>query len=141
MADKQLGLGALVKIDPVPTSSFTTQGLTVSIDPPKRSREKVDGTALADTLSTYELGIEEHSTFEFMQFWHPGDTNHQVVDTLFDNNTEADFQIIYPFENLVTDEFSGKVSGIAPETVAKNGVISRKVTVERTSAIARTTAP
>ena len=138
MATKQVGLGALVKVDDDGDASFTTVGLTRSITPPPRSRALVDGTALEDDLAVNEAGIEEASELSFTQFWHPGDTNHEIMDTLFGSKAKVDWQIVYPFATPVTDEFEGFVSALAPEQIEPGNIISRQVTVQRTGAITRT---
>jgi hypothetical protein len=129
MASKILGLGTVVK---VADAAIT---LLLSATPPKRSRVLIDGTALADTLATNELGIESHSEFVFTQFWEPNDTMHQSIDTLFENKTEAVFKTEYT--NGVSDSFSGKVSELAPQQIESGGLIQRQVTIQRTTAITR----
>lgn len=139
MATKQVGLGTLVKVDENDDgNSHTTMTVVMDATPPARTRTRVDQTALSDTLATYAPGIEEHSEFKFRQFWHPGDTVHQHIDTLFGNSTIVEWQIVYPFGTPVTDEFEGWVSDMTPATITKDEIISREVTVQRTSAITRT---
>lgn len=138
MATRQIGLGTLVKVDDDDSGAgFTTVGEIVNVTPNGRTRELVDRTVLADTLATMAAGIEAHSEFSFMQFWHPGDTNHQLIDTLFGSKAEVLWQIIYPFSTPVTDQFDGFVSGYEPEEIGRDGIISRRVTVQRTGAITR----
>lgn len=137
MASKQLSLGSIVKVDHDDDTNFTTVGLARTITPPARARINVDGTVLADTQKTYEPGVEDFSTFQFFQLWEPGDTNHELIDTLFDNKTKVDWQVLYGATPVQTDQFEGYVSGLAPETLELDGVIARVVTVERTGAITR----
>ena len=137
-ASKQLALGSLVKVDHNDDTVFTTVGLTRTITPPGRARVNVDGTVLADTLKTYEPGVEDFSEFQFMQLWHPNDsTNHELIDTLFANKTKVDWQVVYGATPTATDTFEGYVSNLAPETLEIDGVIARAVTVQRTGAITR----
>lgn len=139
MATKQVGLGTLVKVDENDDGSgHTTMTIVMDATPPARSRVLVDQTALDDTLQTYAPGIESFSEFKFNQYWHPGDTVHQHVDTLFGAKTIVEWQVVYPFATPVTDEFEGFVSAMTPGTIQHNGIISREVTVQRTGAITRT---
>lgn len=139
MATKQIGLGTIVKVDEDDTgSTFTTCTVVMEVTPPKRSREKVDVTSLDDTLATYAPGIETHSEFKFKQFWHPTDTQHTSIDTLFGSKAQVIWNIVYPFASPITDQFEGWVSDIEPETITTNGTISRTVTIQRCTAITRT---
>jgi len=131
MATRQIGLGTVVDFD---ENSVT---LMVDVTPPARTRTTVDQTAIDEELATYAPGIEEHSEFSFTQFWHPTDADHAALDALFDSKEEVDFIIKYPFALEVTDTFTGVVSALEPETITRDGVITRKVTVQRMSDITR----
>jgi len=134
---KQLALGSLVKVDHDADTVYTTVGLTRTITPPGRSRVNVDGTVLADTLKTNEPGVEDFSEFSFMQLWHPNDTNHELIDTLFGAKTKVNWQVLYGATPVSTDQFAGYVSQLGNEALEIDGVISRVVTVQRTGAITR----
>lgn len=136
-AERNLALGSLVKVDATGGGSFSLVGLTRQVTPPPRERERIDGTVLSDELQVDLLGQEAKSDFTFTQLWHPGDTDHEKIDTLFDSKDEVDWQIIYPPSVNITDTFAGRVAAIAPEALEASGVISRQVTVHRTGAIAR----
>lgn len=139
MASKYIGLGTLVKVDENDDgSNHTTVTLVISGTPPGRTRELIDGTSLSDTLATYEAGIEQHSQFVFTQFWEPGDTVHESLDTLFANKTPVEFQIVFTTSPATTDEFEGFVSGLEPQAFVHNSIYQRQVTIQRTSAITRT---
>lgn len=128
MANKYLGLGTVVKKG---TDAVT---LVVSGTPPGKSRVRVDGTALSDTLQVYELGIEAFSEFVFDQFWHPGDTDHDAIDGLFDSKADTSFVIEFTAANRKWT-FNGKVSDVEPQPVVHDGVLQRRVTIQRTGAI------
>lgn len=134
MATKQIGLGTVVKVN---AASIT---IVVDCTPPARVRADIDQTALDDTLATVAEGIEEASKFMFTQYWHPGDSVHEAIDTLFNSKEEKTINIVYPFTLAVTDAFGGVVCGLEPETVGTNGIIRRKVTINRKTDITRTTA-
>jgi hypothetical protein len=136
-ATKQLALGSLVKVDHNADTVYNTIGLARTITPPGRSRVNVDGTILADTLKTYEPGVEDFSEFQFMQLWHPNDADPEILDTLFANKTKVNWQVLYGSSPVATDTFQGYVSNLAPESMEIDGVIARVVTVQRTGAITR----
>lgn len=138
MATKQIGLGTLVKVDEDDSgSTLTSCTLVMDVTPPKRERELVDQTALDDTLQSYAAGIEKHSEFTFTQYWHPTDTQHVSIDTLFGAKTLVLWNIVYPFASAITESFEGFVSAMEPGTVKHNEMITRKVTIQRTGAISR----
>ena len=139
MATKQIALGTLVKVDENDDgNSHTTMTVVMDSTPPARKRARIDKTSLDDTLATFAAGIEQHSEFQFTQYWHPGDTVHQHVDTLFGAKTEVEWQIVYPFGTPVTDEFEGWVSDLEPQQLTVDGMITRRVTIQRTTATTRT---
>lgn len=139
MATKYIGLGTVFKVDDNDDgSNHTTITLVITGTPPGRTRELIDGTSLEDTLSTYEAGIEQHSQMVMTQFWEPGDTMHEMLDTLFGSKNKVEFQTVYTTSPAHTDEFEGFVSGLEPQAIVHNGIYQRQVTIQRTSAITRT---
>ena len=139
MADKQIGLGTLVKVDEDANGSgHTTVTLVMSTTPPGRSRENVDITAIDDTLMTYAPGQEQHSQFVFRQMWDPLDTVHEHMDTLFGSKAIVEWQVVYCGSGVATDEFEGYVSNLEPQEITANGRIERTVTIQRRGAITRT---
>lgn len=137
MASKQVALGTFFKIDD-DTLGFDNQTLVQEITPPPRMRAQIDADELQDTLSVPELGIEEKSEVQYMQIWHPGDTEHEKLDTLFGSMAAFDVQIVTPHATPVTDEFSAKCVGLEPEALGVDGLYRRRVTLVRTTAITRT---
>lgn len=140
MPSKRIGKGTVVSVDALDNAEFTPIGMVVETTPPPRSRVGVDGQTLGEDLATEEPGVEEVSEFTFRQFWHPGDTNHEIIDTLFGSQGKVDWRCILPYTKAVTLTFKGWVKAMTPETVTVNDIISREVTVSRTSAITTTTA-
>lgn len=138
-AAKQVAHGTIVKIDPNDDNTFTTLELVREVTPPPREREEIDGRTLDTTFEVPLLGIEVKSTFELQQFWHPGDSNHELLDTAFGAKTEFAFQIVTPHTAPITDEFNVQVEKLAPAALQPNGTYQRNVTFLRTSAITRTT--
>lgn len=137
MASKYLGLGTLFKVDEDDSGSvFTTITLAIDGTPPARKRVRIDATALSDTLSTYKMGMEDHSEFSFTQYWDPLDTQHVSLDTLFAAKTQVIWTITYTSGEV--DSFEGFVSELSPQTLQKDNLLTRKVTVQRKTSITRT---
>jgi hypothetical protein len=131
MASKLLGNGS------VATCNAVTITLLLDATPPSRKRVNIDGSVLSDTLATYEAGIEDFSEYVFNHYWEPGDSVHEGIDTLFGSKAEVAFTIIYSDSSTTTETFNGKVSDLEPQPITKDGLLSRKVTVQRTGAISR----
>jgi len=112
--------------------------LVISVTPPGRVRQEIDGVCLADDFEVPLLGIEQKSEIPAVQFWDPGDANHHALDTAFEAKTDLTLQIVTPHAVPVTDEFTAKVSKLEPEELAPGGAFKRKVTFVRTSDITRT---
>lgn len=139
MATKQIGLGTLVKVDENDDgTSHTTVTIVMDATPPARKRARIGKTSLDDTLATFAAGIEQESEFQFTQYWHPTDTQHASIDTLFGSKAEVEWQVVYPFATPITDEFEGWVSDLEPQQIAVDGMITRRVTIQRTTATTRT---
>jgi hypothetical protein len=138
MAAKLLGLGTVTKVDEDGnTTGHTTVTLTVELTPPERSRALIDASTLGDSLATYAAGIEEHSSYTFTQYWEPGDTQHESLDTLFVSRNAVQWQIVYTSTPAKTDTFTGFISSLAPQAITINGLVTRVVTIQRTGAITR----
>lgn len=137
MATKHVALGTVIAVDVAGGSSYATITLAMDATPPARKRVKVDATALSDTLATFNPGIEDHSEYTYTQYWHPTDTQHESVDTIFGSGAIATWKITYPLSTPVLDTFSGWVSDLEPASLQTNGMITRKCTIQRTSAITR----
>lgn len=134
---RQVGLGTLFKVDSTQGGTFVTHPLTDSITPPPRDRARIESLVHADTLNVPLLGVEETSEFSVTYYWHPGQTEHEKLDTLFGSKNEFDCQIVYPFATPVTDEFSVKCVNLSPEAITPTGAIKRTATLLRTTAITR----
>lgn len=125
MADKQVAHGSVLNIASSPLQ------LVISMTPPGRTRQEVDALALADTFEVPLLGIEAKSEIQANQFWHPGDSNHEALDTAFESKANLTLQIVSAHTVPVTQEFTAKVSKLEPEELTANGTWRRKVTFLR----------
>jgi hypothetical protein len=137
MADRQIGLGTIVKVDHDADTTYTTIACAKEATPPNQVRVEVDATCFEDTVVQMLPGIEDESEFSFLQVWDPTDTNHLIIDALFTSKTAVNWQVIYPFATPITEIFAGRVVGLTPETISNDSVISRTVMVRRTGSISR----
>lgn len=141
MATKQLGCGTLVKVDHDSDAVFTTIALVSEMTPPSQAYAVTDASELSSCIAQEEGHREEPSEFQFVQHWHPGDSNHQIIDDLFALGSAAgkrNWQNIYPFDTPVTEQFEGWVQAMTPSTVTPQETIKRTVTVKRSGPITRT---
>lgn len=129
-----LGLGTTLAVDDDDSGSvFTAITLPINATPPMRERELVDGTALADTLATYEAGIETHSQYEYEHYYEPNETNGNLITTLFANKTKVLWQITYTSADV--EAFEGFVSFVGPMQIVTTELYKRRVVIQRTGAI------
>lgn len=135
---KQIALGTIFKLDATQGGTFVAVPLMQNLTPPVRTRAEIESNALGDTLEVPQLGMESKSQMTFAHFWHPGQTEHEKWDTLFDSKDEADVQIVTPHGTPVTDEFTVQVVALTPQTLETNGMFRREITLNRTSDITRT---
>ena len=132
---RYLGLGTTAAVDDDDSGSvFTTISLIINATPPPRTRVLVDGTALADTLATYEMGIEAHSEYTFDHFYEPNETNGNLMTTLFGSKAQVLFQITYTSSDV--EQFDGQVSGVEPAQIVTTELYKRRITIQRKAAIA-----
>jgi hypothetical protein len=73
----------------------------------------------------------------FTHFWEPGDTMHEGIDTLFGSKAEVAITLDYTDSGTTTETFNGIVSDLEPQTIQKDNLLMRKVTIQRTGAISR----
>ena len=130
---RTLGLGTLLAVDDDDSGTvFTTVSLVTDMTPPPRTRMRVDGTALADTLAIDEAGIEDKSDFVYNHLNEPNETNSLIMETLFAAKTQVKFVITYASTDIET--FEGIVMGIARAQVTKEQLLTRQVTIHRRTA-------
>lgn len=141
MPRKKLGHKGIVKVD------GTAIGCIRGFTPAEKSRDEVDVTCLGDSIMEYlDADPPDQGMFKLDVVWEPGDTNSQLLDTLFDDadadDREAAFTIEWAmFTPLVTDAFSARILKITPSEVKQKEVIARTVELRLTTAITRAVAP
>lgn len=141
-------------MDPAGGSSYAAVSMAINVTPSARERETADGGVLADDFDVPVQGREVPSELVFNQFWEPGDTDHELLDTAFNGSGGAgsqnisdtvSFRLTYPHDGTATssvapiDEFSGWIKRLAPATVEVNGTYRREVVIQRTTDITRGT--
>ena len=137
---KRLGKGTQVKL------GATVLGCLMELEPPGKEREGVDVTCLDDTIEdTLDSDPPKAGTLKFKVAWQPGETNGQLLDTLFDDPDIDDrvgaWSIVWTqYTQAVTWAFSGRIMKLSPEKVEAKGLISRTVEVKLTTGITQTIA-
>ena len=142
MATKTLANGILLAYDENGDNlSLTTIGEITNITGPTISCESVNATTTDSAFEAFlPSEVDDNGQVTFDQIWHAGDTNHELVDTAFDNRATTHaygWQITYPYASTVTDDFDAFVLSISPAAVGPKDVISRTVVLQLTSAITR----
>lgn len=133
-----LGYGTVVKVDDDDSGTvFTTIGGSKEITPPAKEWFEVDGTTLDDAFEVIGPGIQKSGQFTFTQLWKVKNTTHEIIDTLFGTKNKVLWQVVYPQDTPVTDQFEGFVQKIAPAVKGVNEYWTREVTIRQTTAIAR----
>ena len=116
-----------------------------SIKPSSKTRDTVDVTDLDSAIEELiDEDVIKMGPVDVSVYWHPGETNGAIAETLFDEEAQEDrvgvFEIRYPkFTPVVTDTFSGVIVAIEPEEIAMKNAIGRKITIQPTTVITRAT--
>jgi hypothetical protein len=137
MPRKKLGHKGVVKLD------GTAIGCIRGFTPAEKSRDEVDVTCFGDAIMEYlDADPPDQGVFKLDVVWEPGDTNSQLIDTLFDDtdpdDREGAFSIEWAmFDPLVTDSFSGRILKITPAEVKQKELIARSIELRLTTAITR----
>lgn len=129
MANKILGLGTTLHCDVTGSTTWAAVDNVITLTPPGRDREKVEATALADTLESTKEGIEKEAKFEFTHYLDPDDTVHTAIYTLFGSKVSGNWKITTTDSTPATRIFLGTVTNIEEETIEKSKLVIRKVTV------------
>lgn len=140
MPRKRLGHKAIIKLD------GTAIGCVRGFTPPEKARDEVDVTCLGDSIQEFLDADPPNAGMLKLDVIHePGDTNSQLIDTLFDDTDMDDREGAWTIEwhmftPLVTDTFSGRVLKLTPAEVKQKDVIARTVEIRLTTPITRVVA-
>ena len=138
MATKKAGHGAKVYVDHDEDLTYTKIDNVVKITPPTPTRDEVDMTVLESTVMEPDpADPPDMGEFSFDFNWHPTDTNHELLDTLFNSGAKVPWRVEFPFATPVTDTFTGWVKNLTPGDLESKTAIRRTCTVRVTSAITR----
>lgn len=138
MAKKTTGCGTILSLDESGGTTYTAVSNIANVTPATQSRVIVESPELDTCENNGDAGREEVKTMSFMQYWEPGDTDHERVDTMYANNTDGGWKIEYGHDYAVSQPaqtFNGKVQEMAPAQVVSEEVVQRSVTIVLTSSI------
>lgn len=141
---KHIGHGTTINIDPASPigTSYTLLAQVKSVTPPPPSREEVDTTTLDSTVEdSLPSDPRNMGEVQLHLVWHPGDTNHEILDTAMNSRTNAAWKLTYPTSVAFKDVFSGYVKSLTPTALEGKNHIGRDVVIKLTSAITRTANP
>lgn len=138
--NRYIGKGALVKVNSNGDgNTYITVGLCTNVVPPPQEKATIDCTAMEDTVTVAEQGVEELSEFSFESLHDPDDTTDDAVDTLYGSGNSVTWKLETKAGSKTwTKSFAGRVFGIVPTAIDKNGVMKRTVKVIRNGAITDT---
>ena len=132
---RQLGLGTIFKVDDDDSGSvFTTITLSLEGTPPNRTRRKIPGEVLGDTLATYMFGIEDYSTVSFVIYCEVNDTQHAMLRTLFTNKSQVLWNFTYASADVEQADYV--ISSIVPRSFGVDTLLAEEITLERMGSIA-----
>jgi hypothetical protein len=138
--NRYIGKGALVKVNSNGDgNTYITVGLCTNVTPPPQEKATIDCTAMEDAVAIGEQGIEQLSEFSFEALHDPADTTDDAIDTLYGSGASVNWQLLtIAGTHTHTKTFAGRVFGIVPTALDKNGVQKRTVKVIRNGAIVDT---
>jgi hypothetical protein len=145
---KVLAKGTIVKLCEV-GGTLATFGRIETFDPPGQEYEEVqvpelnpvDDTGAALPDDPIELGDEIPSTFGFVQYWDPRDTDAQQIDTWFADKEELTVAFVTPHATSATISCNGRIKKLGPQQLAKKNYFKREVLLVRTSVITNAATP
>lgn len=127
------GLGSVFKVDDDDSGgAYTTITLLLDFQRPSRVRERVENTALEDTLATEAAGIEIAGDVTFMYYSDPGSTQDTIFRTLFGSKNQILWQMLYADSG--TETFEGIVMACEPQPIARNEHLKERITIARQTA-------
>ena len=134
---RQLGLGTIIKVDDDDSGTvFTSISLSLEGTPPNRTRRKIAGEVLGDTLATYMFGIEDYSEVKFTVYCEINDTQHAMLRTLFGAKTQVLWNFTYASADIETAEYV--ISDIVPRQFGVDSLLAEEVTLQRMTAMVYT---
>lgn len=128
-----IGLGTIPKVDDDDSGSvFTSVTTVISVQRPSWVRERVENTALEDTLATEAAGIEIAGDASIEFYSDPGSTQDALMRTLFANRTQCLWQFLY--SDAGTETFDAILMNYEPMPIVRNEHQKAKITLARQGA-------
>ena len=129
---KHIGHGTTLSIGGTPIAQVKT------VTPPGISREEVDTTTLDSTVEdSLPSDPRNMGELQLHLVWHPGDTNHELLDTAFNARTISVYVLTYPSSVGKADTFSGYIKSLTPTALEGKNHLGRDVVIKLTTAIVR----
>ena len=134
MGKKATGCGTILSLDESGGTTYTPVSNIANVTPPSPGeRTQVSAPELDTCIDDPELGMKGPRTFAFTQYWEPGDTDHERLDTMYDANTMGGWQIEYPHGPYGVSQpkqtFNGKVQSIGNTQTGPNDTFQRDVVI------------
>jgi predicted secreted protein len=132
MTNAVSSVGALLK--KYVTSAWVSVGEVTTISGPTMSRETIDVTSLASTGGYREFiaGFRDPGTLTFTMNFNRTDYDTMKAD--FESDTEQDYELILPDDEVTTLEFSGLVTEL-PLNLDPGSQITCNVTIKVTGQV------
>jgi predicted secreted protein len=132
MTNAVSSVGALLK--KYTGAAWVSVGEVINISGPSMSRETIDVTSLASTGGYREFiaGFRDPGTLTFTMNFTRSD--YETMKTDFESDTEVDYEMILPDDDVTTLEFSGLVTEL-PLNLDPGSQITCNITIKVTGQI------
>jgi predicted secreted protein len=132
MTNAVSSVGALLK--KYTGAAWVSVGEVINISGPSMSRETIDVTSLASTGGYREfiVGFRDPGTLTFTMNFTRSD--YETMKTDFESDTEVDYEMILPDDDVTTFEFSGLVTEL-PLNLDPGSQITCNITIKVTGQI------
>jgi predicted secreted protein len=132
MTNAVSSVGALLK--KYTGTAWVSVGEVINISGPTMSRETIDVTSLASTSGYREFiaGFRDPGTLTFTMNFTRSD--YETMKTDFESDTEVDYEMILPDDDVTTFEFSGLVTEL-PLNLDPGSQITCNITIKVTGQI------
>lgn len=128
-----LGLGTVLKMDDDDSgSTYTSIVQLITATRPSRVRERVEKTALEDTLAADDMGIELAGDVVFEIYSDPGSTQETTFGTLFAAKTQILWQFLYADSG--TETFEAIIAALEPQPIVRGEHQKLRITLARQTA-------
>lgn len=132
MTNAVSSVGALLK--KYTGAAWASVGEVVNISGPTMSRETIDVTSLASTGGYREFiaGFRDPGTLTFTMNFNR--TDYETMKTDFESDTEQDYELILPDDDVTTLEFTGLVTEL-PLNLDPGSQITCNITIKITGQV------